>query len=69
MDAAAAGTYSVGFRLSSPYGLTDGLHIANAAGTNLTGPIAVPDTGGYLRGSRTRPRAVTWASTRLARIR
>jgi carbohydrate binding protein with CBM6 domain/glycosyl hydrolase family 64 (putative beta-1,3-glucanase) len=47
VDAAAAGTYSVSFRLSSPYRITDGLHIANAAGTNLTGPIAVPDTGGY----------------------
>jgi hypothetical protein len=47
VDVAAAGTYSVAFRLASPYGITDGLHIANAAGTNLTGPIAVPDTGGY----------------------
>jgi hypothetical protein len=47
VDVAAAGTYSVSFRLSSPYGITDGLHIANAAGTNLTGPIAVPNTGGY----------------------
>jgi uncharacterized protein involved in high-affinity Fe2+ transport len=47
VDVATAGTYSVSFRLSSPYGETDGLHIANAAGTNLTGAIAVPDTGGY----------------------
>ncbi len=47
VDAAAAGTYSVSLRLASPYGITDGLHISNAAGTNLTGPIAVPDTGGY----------------------
>jgi hypothetical protein len=47
VDVATAGTYSVGIRLSSPYGITDGLHIANAAGTNLTGPIAVPNTGGY----------------------
>jgi|HubBroStandDraft_1064217.scaffolds.fasta_scaffold02994_1 hypothetical protein len=47
VDVATAGTYSVGFRVASPYGLTDALHIANAAGTNLTGAIAVPDTGGY----------------------
>jgi|GEM_PF-2934249 len=47
VDVATAGTYSVGFRLASPYGITDGLHIANAAGTNLTGSIAIPDTGGY----------------------
>jgi beta-glucosidase len=44
---AAAGTYSVSFRLSSPYGITDALHIANSAGTSLTGPIAIPNTGGY----------------------
>jgi hypothetical protein len=47
VDVAAAGTYTVGLRLSSPYGITDALHIANAAGVNLTGPVAVPNTGGY----------------------
>jgi uncharacterized protein involved in high-affinity Fe2+ transport len=47
VNVATAGTYSVSLRLSSPYGETDGLHIANAAGTSLTGPIAVPNTGGY----------------------
>jgi hypothetical protein len=47
VDVATAGTYSVELRLASPYGITDGLHIANTAGTSLSGPIAVPDTGGY----------------------
>jgi hypothetical protein len=47
VNVATAGTYSVSLRLASPYGETDGLHIANAAGTNLTGSIAVPNTGGY----------------------
>jgi hypothetical protein len=47
VDVATAGTYTAAFRLSSPYGITDALHIANSAGTNLTGPVAVPDTGGY----------------------
>ena len=47
VNVATAGTYSVAFRLSSPYGITDALHIANSAGTNLTGPVAVPNTGGY----------------------
>src|SRR6185437_4875420 len=42
-----AGTYSVAFRLASPYGITDALHIANASGANLTGSVAVPNTGGY----------------------
>ena len=47
VNVATAGTYTVAFRLSSPYGITDALHIANAAGTNLTGSVAVPNTGGY----------------------
>ncbi len=47
VDVATAGTYSVAFRLASPYGSTDALHIANAAGTALSGAVAVPRTGGY----------------------
>ena len=47
VNVATAGTYSVAFRLSSPYGLTDALHIADASGANLTGAVAVPNTGGY----------------------
>ena len=33
--------------MASPYGITDALHIANSSGTNLTGAVAVPNTGGY----------------------
>jgi beta-glucosidase len=47
VDVATAGTYTVALRLSSPYGVTDALHIDNSSGTNLTGPVAVPDTGGF----------------------
>jgi len=47
VNAATAGTYTVSFRVSSPYGITDALHIANAAGANLSGSVAVPNTGGY----------------------
>jgi beta-glucosidase len=47
IDVATAGTYTVAFRVASPYGITDALHIANAAGTNLTGAVAVPNTGSY----------------------
>ena len=47
VNAATAGTYSVAFRVASPYGITDALHVANAAGTNLSGSVAVPNTGGY----------------------
>ena len=47
VNAATAGTYTVSFRVASPYGITDALHIANAAGANLSGSVAVPNTGGY----------------------
>jgi beta-glucosidase len=47
VDVATAGTYTVAFRLASPYGITDALHIANSSGTNLSGAVAVPNTGGY----------------------
>ena len=47
VNAAGAGTYTVSLRLASPSGVTDGLHLANLAGTNLSGDINVPDTGGW----------------------
>ena len=47
VDAAGAGTYAVNLRLASPNGVTDGLHIANLAGTNLSGNFNVPATGGW----------------------
>jgi beta-glucosidase len=47
VNVATAGSYTVSFRVSSPYGITDALHIANAAGANLSGAVAVPNTGGF----------------------
>ncbi|HEV3172496.1 MAG TPA: carbohydrate-binding protein [Actinocrinis sp.] len=47
VNVASAGTYSLGVRLASPNGVTDGLHIANSSGTNLSGNINVPATGGW----------------------
>jgi uncharacterized protein involved in high-affinity Fe2+ transport len=47
VNAATAGTYTLSFRVSSPYGITDALHIDNAAGTNLSGSVTIPNTGGY----------------------
>jgi hypothetical protein len=47
VNVAAAGTYTVGLRLSSPSGVTDGLHIANSSGANLSGNINVPATGAW----------------------
>jgi hypothetical protein len=47
IDASAARSYTVTMRLASPSGVTDGLHIASSSGTNLSGAINVPDTGGW----------------------
>ena len=47
VNVASAGTYTVTLRLASPSGATDALHIANATGTNLSGAVAAPDTGGW----------------------
>jgi hypothetical protein len=47
VNVATAGTYTVSIRLASPGGVTDGLHIANAAGSNLSGNVNVPATGGW----------------------
>ena len=33
--------------MAAPSAVTDGLHIANSAGTNLSGNVNVPATGGY----------------------
>jgi beta-glucosidase-like glycosyl hydrolase len=47
VEVATAGTYTVSFRVASPYGITDALHITNSSNTNLTGSVAVPNTGGF----------------------
>ena len=47
VNVATAGTYTVAFRVASPYGITDALHIDNASGTNLSGSVTIPNTGGY----------------------
>ncbi|HSZ30763.1 MAG TPA: carbohydrate-binding protein, partial [Pseudonocardiaceae bacterium] len=47
VNVATAGTYTVSLRLASPSGVTDGLHIASSSGTNLSGAVNVPDTGGW----------------------
>jgi hypothetical protein len=47
VNVAKAGTYAVSLRLAAPTAVTDALHISNAAGTNLTGSVTAPATGGY----------------------
>jgi hypothetical protein len=47
VDVATAGAYAVSLRLAAPSAVTDALHIANSAGTSLSGPINAPATGGW----------------------
>jgi len=47
VNVASAGTYTVTLRLAAPSSVTDALHISNASGTNLSGSVNVPATGGY----------------------
>ena len=47
VNVAAAGAYTVSFRVAAPSAVTDAFHIANAAGTNLSGPVNLPATGGW----------------------
>jgi Carbohydrate binding module (family 6)/Ricin-type beta-trefoil lectin domain-like len=47
VNVATAGTYTVTLRVAAPDAVTDALHIDNSAGTNLSGDINIPDTGGW----------------------
>jgi hypothetical protein len=47
VNVATAGTYTVSFRVAAMGAVTDAFHLANSAGTNLTGAVNVPATGGW----------------------
>ncbi|HEX4088325.1 MAG TPA: carbohydrate-binding protein [Trebonia sp.] len=47
VNVATARTYTISFRLSSPSGVTDALHIASSSGANLSGSVNAPNTGGW----------------------
>jgi hypothetical protein len=47
VDVSTAGTYTVAFLVASPTAVTDAFHLSNSSGTNLSGSVAVPATGGY----------------------
>ena len=47
VNVATAGSYTVTFRVAAPTAVSDALHISNSAGTNLSGLVGVPATGGY----------------------
>jgi hypothetical protein len=45
VNVATAGTYTVSFRVASANGVTDGLHLTNTSGDDLTGTENIPATG------------------------
>ena len=47
VNVAATGTYTVRLRVAATNGVTNGLHIANSAGTGLSGNVNVPSSGGW----------------------
>jgi beta-glucanase (GH16 family) len=47
VNVATAGTYTVGFRVAAPGAVSDALHLSNSSGSNLSGSVSVPATGGY----------------------
>jgi beta-glucanase (GH16 family)/outer membrane biogenesis lipoprotein LolB len=47
VNVATAGTYTVTFRVAAPSAVTDAFHLSNSGGTNLSGEVSLPATGGY----------------------
>ncbi|HEY3479688.1 MAG TPA: carbohydrate-binding protein, partial [Streptomyces sp.] len=47
VNVATPGTYTVALRLAAPSAVTGALHLSNATGTNLSGAVNVPATGGW----------------------
>jgi hypothetical protein len=47
VNVATAGTYTVSFMVASPSGVIDAFHLANSTGSNLSGSVNIPATGGW----------------------
>lgn len=47
VNVATAGTYNVSFLVAGNTASSDAFHLSNSSGTNLTGSVAVPATGGW----------------------
>jgi hypothetical protein len=47
VNVATAGTYTVSFRVAAPTAVTDAFHLSNSSGTDLSGFVNIPATGGY----------------------
>jgi uncharacterized repeat protein (TIGR03803 family) len=47
VNVATAGTYTVSFRVAAPTAVTGAFHLADSSGTDLSGSVNVPATGGW----------------------
>ncbi|MFD4878199.1 discoidin domain-containing protein [Streptomyces sp. NPDC058420] len=47
VDVATAGTYTLDLRVAAPAAVTGALHLSDASGANLTGPVDLPATGDW----------------------
>ena len=47
VNVATEGTYTVTFEVAAPSAVTDAFHLANSSGTNLSGSVNIPATGGW----------------------
>jgi alpha-L-fucosidase 2 len=47
VNVATAGTYNVNFLVAGDTAVSDAFHLSNSSGTNLTGSVAIPSTGGW----------------------
>jgi hypothetical protein len=47
VNAASARTYTLSLRVAAPSAVTGALHLSNASGTNLSGAVDIPATGGW----------------------
>jgi hypothetical protein len=47
VNVSTAGTYTVSFLVTGDTAVSDAFHLSNSSGTNLTGSVAIPSTGGW----------------------
>jgi hypothetical protein len=47
VNVASAGSYTLRLRVAAPSAVTGALHLADTSGTNLTGILSIPATGGW----------------------
>ena len=47
VNVAAAGNYTVSFRVAAPSAVEDAFHLSSSSGADLSGPINIPTTGGW----------------------